>query len=119
MAAHFFYSDTDPNDMGFRGLGKTFDPHKLYLKHLENWFFLKHTYAKGTLPEQFQATIELPICERKLKYWSDKASFNFRQVENRQRELSTIWEIDPKTAVGNYTDQQRKWLKAKGIKLYE
>lgn len=113
---YFLYSDTEEKRPGrFKGGRGTPNPHNQYIKHLENWFFLKHICAVGSLPYKFQATIELVICERKLDYWSRKPNFIFKKVEDEQNRLASIWKID--LCFSEYNDQQLKWLKAKGIKV--
>lgn len=106
----FIYSDTeDKPTHGFKG-GKV-NPIKGYLKHLENWFFLRHICIQGSTLDKFQATHELTICERKLDYHYRKPEFDPAQIEARLSELQTQWSL--KYRANDYDETQRKWIRQK------
>lgn len=67
---HFCYSDVSDGQRGKFDLSKV-NPDKAVAKHLENWYYLKFIYVSpGSNPiERMQASKELEICERKIKFW--------------------------------------------------
>jgi hypothetical protein len=104
----FIYSDTDDKPTGF--VPKfNIDPHPAYLKHAANWFYLRLIYSNGSTLDKFQATKELAICDRKLKYWSSKPTFNPDLVETEVKRLSKEWGLE--FLAGKYDEVQDKWLK--------
>ena len=54
---------------------------KVYMTHYSNYLYLTFMVLKGDRIERHQATKELDICERKLKYWSRQGNFDFGQAE--------------------------------------
>lgn len=103
----FVYSDTEERKaFGMRG---TVDPHKPYLKHAANWFFLRLIYSNGSVLDKFQATKELAICDRKLEYWSRKPNFDPTAVEEELRKLKKEWNLE--FHPNRYDELQQKWLK--------
>ena len=69
----FIYSDNEPRATG--GPPSDIDPVFFYLKHYENYLFLKFiaNNSDKTL-EKLQAQKELLICDRKIEYWRRRMS---------------------------------------------
>lgn len=91
----FFYSDTELKT------GKPVPAHKLnpvtqYLKHSENWFFLKLVLMRGTTIDKFQARKELTICDRKLAYWDRMIAGPImkRELEDGLLTMKRTWQMD-------------------------
>lgn len=68
------------------------DPHKAYVRHYNNLLYLTFIQQRGTLLERFQATKELKICERKLKFWSHRPTFSLSKVEPELAKAKRQWE---------------------------
>src|SRR5262245_26528812 len=105
------YDENEPKPKhGFKGNANA-DPHKAYIKHLANWFFLKFTYINGSLTDKFQATKELVLCERKLNFWSSKPNCEpaCRLVVDTLAKLKAEWKLDFQP--GKFNESQKKWLK--------
>jgi hypothetical protein len=68
------------------------DPHKHYLRHYNNLLYLTFIQQRGTLLERFQATKELKICERKLKFWSHHPEFKLATVEPELIKAKGLWQ---------------------------
>lgn len=89
----FFYSDN-------AAAGGTVTPyHKqnanaAYIRHFGNLMFLKFVVANSDdRNERHQATLEIPICERKLLYWTRHANFEkdivMRECDRIKREWAS------------------------------
>lgn len=106
--ATIIYDDTEPHTH-FRGFKGTPNPHKNYVRHLGNWFYLKFVLTKtASLIDKFQATKELAICERKLDYWYRQPTFDPKEVEPEVRNLKSTWGMEFKA--NDFDATQRKWL---------
>lgn len=105
----FVYDDTE-RPKGFSG-GKILDPHKPYIKHLGNWFFLRHICMNGSIQDKFQATKEMIICERKLDYWYRKPGFDPNKVTAELSTLRKQWNFEYKR--DNFDYMQRNWIRQK------
>ena len=105
--AVFIYSDIEERKP-FTARGPI-DPHKPYLKHVENWFYLRLIYSNGTTIDKLQATKELAICDRKLEYWSRKPTFDQAKVEVSIKEMGKQWNLE--FTPNSYDALQQRWLK--------
>jgi hypothetical protein len=106
--ATIIYDDPEPHTH-FRGFRGTPNPHKNYVKHVQNWFYLKFVLSKTpSITDKFQATKELAICERKLDYWYRQPSFDPKEVEKDLRDLKATWGTEFK--LNDFDATQRKWL---------
>jgi hypothetical protein len=91
--SHLIYSDTEPRPTNVP-LGRL-NPTRQYIKHLENWFFLKLVLMNDeSMINRHQASKELAICDRKLAYWAKKAGFDEAEASRALQELKSKWQID-------------------------
>lgn len=72
-------------------LGKFFNPSRIafmetgsvmaaWEKHVDAWFYLSFMRMKGTTAEKFQATKELEMADRKLRFWENHTAFDRDQA---------------------------------------
>lgn len=94
----FFYSDS-------AATGGTVTPyHKqnanaAYIRHFQNLMFLKFVVANSDdRNERQQATIEIPICERKLTYWTRHANFDKDTVQREVDRIKREWASERRRA---------------------
>ena len=59
--------------------------------HLSNHYILSHFYQHGTTEEKLQAAKELPIAERKMKFWSQHSNFNPKDAQAYHETLKKQW----------------------------
>lgn len=69
-----------------------FDPSRCnavrcYMGHFDNSLYLTFMMLNGSMKEKHQASIEMPICERKMKYWENQPHFEKSEAD-RQRSVS-------------------------------
>lgn len=89
----FFYTDTGPKSEFNPAFVKKLNPNTQYIKHLENLFYLKFVELKSDkFFEKAQATKEIEICNKKLKYWGRMIT-NQPLVDSKLNELKKIWDI--------------------------
>lgn len=89
----FFYTDTGPKSDFNPTLVKRLNPNTQYIKHLENLFYLKFIELKSDkFFEKAQATKEIEICNKKLKYWGRMIT-NQQLVDNKLQELKKLWNM--------------------------
>lgn len=85
----FFCYDEDKKFTGSFNPTKC-NANKMLEKHLENYFFLKFILAKSDRPtEKAQASRELDICNRKIKFWQKQDSYSetlFQKSVNRYKQ---------------------------------
>lgn len=94
----FFYSDT-------AAAGGTVTPyHKqnanaAYIRHFGNLMFLKFVVSKSDdRNERQQATLEIPICERKLTYWTKHQNFDKDFVQREVDRIKREWASERRRA---------------------
>lgn len=64
---------------------------RVYMTHYANSMYLKFMLAKGDRIERHQASCELLICDRKLKYWERQSNFNENQAEKLMIKEKRKW----------------------------
>jgi hypothetical protein len=71
------YDDDDPGRVFHPSIALRMDPTRQYLKHYDNLMYLTwiRTYSDRPL-ERYRANKEISVCERKLKYWSERAGYD-------------------------------------------
>jgi len=67
------------------------DATKLYLGHFENSLMLKFFLANGTTKEKADASRELVICERKMKFWERQQNFDQAKATEGTNLLKLNW----------------------------
>lgn len=88
----FFYSNSERSGDFSIGLIQRLDPNKCYNKHMENYFFLRFIEkSSDKFNERADATRELVICEKKLKYWSRDSRFDQKMSERDTADLRNKW----------------------------
>jgi len=95
----YFYTEESRGEINLAILHRL-DPTKQYLRHYDNLLFLQFVFAHpgSSRVEKHQASKEITICERKLKYWERNATFN-----------------KPASILG-VEELKRKWTGGKGLK---
>jgi hypothetical protein len=88
----FFYSEQREPYTGSGDLSKL-NAVKGYLRHYDNLLFLTFMSQKGTFQEKAQALKELPICERKLKWWQNHPNYERDAVLRGIEALKRAWTI--------------------------
>lgn len=77
------------------GVGMDFskeDPHIYIERHLKNQFYLQFILHKSDrVNEKMQATKELEICERKLKFWRQQRSYDSAIEARLVAQLRKTW----------------------------
>jgi len=78
------------------GSGKFFDPRRIdpnkgYLRHYDNYLLLRFTQVNGTTLEKAQATRELDVCERKLRWHRGHPAFDAAMVDAECRRMAARW----------------------------
>lgn len=86
----FFYSDEGGPHNGSFNVGQL-DPTAQYIKHFENSLFLTFMAVNGTLIEKHQASKELAICEKKMKFWKKFHSFDGKKADLMSIEAKKKW----------------------------
>lgn len=87
----FFYTDTGPKSEFNPAFVKKLNPNTQYIKHLENLFYLKFIELKSDkFFEKAQATKEIEICNKKLKYWGRMIT-NQPLIDEKIKQLKTQW----------------------------
>ena len=88
----FFYKDNEPRGNFNGGSLSNMNATRMYIKHLENYFYLRFIELQSdNRIERVQATKELVICERKLKFWSERDSFDRKQADDAKNEMKKTW----------------------------
>lgn len=88
-----FYTDTGPKSDFDPNLINRLNPNTMYIKHLENLFYLKFLELKSdNMVERHQAKKEIEICNKKLKFWERKIT-NQDLIDNKLSELKKIWSL--------------------------
>lgn len=64
-----------------------------YLRHYANLLTLDFFYMHGTRAEKQQAAIEITICERKLKWWSNLPQFDMQKAAQGTAALKCQWKV--------------------------
>lgn len=78
----FFYGDSVHTGQISASMLARFDATKKYLEHYSNSLILSLYLKDGTRIEKQQASTELAICERKMKYWERHENFDkFRMIK--------------------------------------
>ena len=86
----FFYSDTGANQP-FKGDVWNMNACTAYMKHFNNKMFLLLLQNEGTPTEKVQATKELDICNRKLKFWERHPNFDYGVVRMEKESVIKVW----------------------------
>lgn len=87
----FFYTDTGPKSSFDPDLVNQLNPNTMYIKHLENLYVLKFIELKSDkFFEKVQASKEIKICEKKLKFWERRIT-NQKLIEDKIKQLKTKW----------------------------
>lgn len=87
----FFYTDTGSKSSFDPDLVNRLNPNTMYIKHLENLYVLKFIELKSDkFFEKAQATKEIKICEKKLKFWERKIT-NQDLINDKIKQLKTQW----------------------------
>lgn len=87
----FFYTDTGSNSSFDPDLVNRLNPNTMYIKHMENLYVLKFIELKSDkFFEKAQATKEIKICEKKLKFWERKIT-NQDLINDKIKQLKTQW----------------------------
>lgn len=78
------------------GMNGSFDPSKCnavkcYLEHFGNSLYLSFMLANGTFKEKHEASLELPICERKMEYWQRQSNFIESEADRGRKNLREQW----------------------------
>ena len=86
---HFFYADTtEPLNINLSNL----NPTTMYLKHLDNYFYLKFIANNSdNFIEKQQANKELLIAQKKMNFWSKKPHINNTIVTKETNKLKKMW----------------------------
>lgn len=86
----FLYSDTAPRTNSFQGDVWKMDANKGYMRHYDNLLYLQFIQKEGSFVEKRQATKEIEICKRKLKFWEHHPNYDHDvvrpQVEKKVKE---------------------------------
>lgn len=85
------YDDTSVGPPFKGGSIANWNPLPPYLKHYENYLYLKFVLAKGNLDERFQASKELKICDRKLAFWTKHPNWDPSQAAVEVNKLKARW----------------------------
>lgn len=66
-----------------------------WLKHLENLFYLKFIMGNplATMKERSDASKEIEIAERKMKYWAHFSDFDIEQSEHDLAAVKRKWKL--------------------------
>jgi len=67
------------------------DATKVWLGHFANSLMLGFFIAKGTRIEKQEASQELVICERKMKFWERQPNFELDRATAETSKLKTQW----------------------------
>lgn len=87
----FFYTDTGSNSSFDPDLVNRLNPNTMYINHLQNLYVLKFIELKSDkFFEKAQATKEIKICEKKLKFWERKIT-NQPLIDEKIKQLKTQW----------------------------
>jgi hypothetical protein len=87
----FFYTDAGSKSSFDPDLVNRLNPNTMYIKHLENLYVLKFIELKSDkFFEKAQATKEIKICEKKLKFWERKIT-NQDLINDKIKQLKTQW----------------------------
>jgi hypothetical protein len=70
-----FYSSTSSLSKGFPSRK---DATKAYLEHYGRYLVLSYILRTGDRDQKQQATTELDICERKMRYWESRSDYNIQ-----------------------------------------
>lgn len=70
------------------------DATKMYVTHFKNYLYLKFIYANSdkTL-EKMQASKELAIAEKKMKYWASRHDYDEKRSMEECNNLKKQWRI--------------------------
>lgn len=87
----FFYETQTISVRSYRD-DKGFDPSrcdatKCYIGHYYNFLALSHIATYGNMKERAQASAELEICKRKMRYWKRQPHFDHEQALRQKAAL--------------------------------
>lgn len=64
---------------------------KCYMRHFNNSLYLTFMLANGTTTEKHDASKELEICERKMKYWERQPHFDEHEADLKRVAAKKRW----------------------------
>lgn len=86
----FFYSESPRAASNPVDVWKM-DAVKAYMRHFENYLFLDFILNNGTDAEKRQSSVEMAICERKMKFWERHPNFIADAVKVKKEKLLKDW----------------------------
>ena len=87
----FFYSDTNKSSFDPRMIARI-NPTTAMKNHLDNYFFLKLILLRSnSVVEKAQASKELDICERKMKFHERNPNLDVKVVDAHRDYLKKIY----------------------------
>lgn len=95
---HFFYADS-PDRTPYRGPPiSSLDPNRGYVRHYENYLFLRLVQRNGTPAERWQASKEIEVCQQKLDWWRHRGGWSLQETTKLCAQLRRDWQV-PDTEV--------------------
>lgn len=89
----FFYSDTNKSSFDPRVLARI-NPTTAVKNHLDNYFLLKLVLLRSdSIIEKAQASKELDICERKMKFHERNPKLDVQAVDSYRDYLKKLYEM--------------------------
>lgn len=67
------------------------NPNNAWKKHYENYLYLQFMQQRGDRLERLQATKELDIAEKKMKYWENRPNFDKSLSLRDAEKLNRMW----------------------------
>lgn len=64
----------------------------MFLTHFKNSLMLKFFLANGTVQEKAQASREMVICERKMKYWRNHPRYIQEMAATGAEKIKAEWQ---------------------------
>lgn len=75
----------------FKGSLARINPTSQYLRHYDSHLYLTFIYTNGTRQEQHQASKELDVCDKKMKYWKSRPGFDQEQATKQVEIMNKKW----------------------------
>jgi hypothetical protein len=90
----FFYADVEPpRNPNQPFILKPETPNRLYAEHYSNSLMLAFFLQHWTALEKMQASKELIVCERKMKYWQHHSDFSDKKADADRAEIKSNWRV--------------------------
>ena len=64
---------------------------KAFLRHLENHFYLKFIFARGTFQEKTQANKEIAIAEKSMAKWRQHPNYDAKAIAEAVDAIKAKW----------------------------